>query len=310
MTEAIEHRENNPVEQTLTFFATAGPVSAAGEHAYLLEDLPHEVGALCRTVQGLMVHLFWAQRYGLQPSPQRQAEVQLRTTAAKLARIRDLDPRPLEEARALDKRLVGNCRDFSLMLAAILRYQGVPARARCGFGRYFLPHRYEDHWVCEYWNTSRGAWQLVDAQLDKLQCDTLKVAFDPLDVPRDQFVSGGEAWHLCRSGHADPDAFGIQHMHGLWFVRGDLVRDVASLNKVELLPWDAWGLIEGRDEDMSPEDMALLDQAAQLTSADVPDWPVLRQLYDGEARLRVPGTILSHGQGGPQVVELHGMERA
>jgi hypothetical protein len=31
------------------------------------------------------------------------------------------------------------------MLTSILRYQGIPARTRCGFGKYFLPGHFEDH---------------------------------------------------------------------------------------------------------------------------------------------------------------------
>ncbi len=75
-----------------------------------------------------------------------------------------------------------------------------------------------------------GDWS---TQLDAFQCAELKIAFDPLDVPRDQFIVGGQAWKLCRSGQADPDQFGIFDMHGLWFVRGDFLRDVAALNKTE-----------------------------------------------------------------------------
>ena len=63
----------------------------------------------------------------------------MRWVARQLAAIAALDPRPLAEARLLERRLVGNCRDFSVLLAALLREQGTPARARCGFGRYFLP---------------------------------------------------------------------------------------------------------------------------------------------------------------------------
>ncbi|WP_456781864.1 transglutaminase domain-containing protein [Bradyrhizobium sp. USDA 3315] len=37
------------------------------------------------------------------------------------------------------------CRDFSLMLCSVLRHHGVPARIRCGFGRYFAPHPFHDH---------------------------------------------------------------------------------------------------------------------------------------------------------------------
>ena len=146
---------------------------------------------------------------------------------------------------------------------------------------------------CEYWNATQQRWVLVDAQLDEFQCDALHVPFDPLDVPRDQFIVGGKAWQLCRSEMADPDAFGIFDMHGLWFVRGDFVRDVAALNKVELLPWDGWGIIEAQDEHLTEDDLAFLDHVASLTCADVPEFARVRRLYESDARLTVPPTFPS-----------------
>jgi hypothetical protein len=44
----------------------------------------------------------------------------------------------------------------------------------------------------------------VDAQLDELQREVLKIPFDPLDVTRDQFIVGGRAWQMCRSGSGYP----------------------------------------------------------------------------------------------------------
>jgi hypothetical protein len=35
-----------------------------------------------------------------------------------------------------------------VLAAAMLRAQGTPARARCGFGGYFGSGAFEDHWVC------------------------------------------------------------------------------------------------------------------------------------------------------------------
>jgi hypothetical protein len=186
----------------------------------------------------------------------------------------------------------------------MLRYQGVPARARCGFGRYFIPHHYEDHWVVEYWNASQQRWVLVDAQLDELQCRELAIQFDPLDVPRGQFVVGGKAWQLCRTGQADPEKFGIFDMKGLWFVRGNFIRDAASLNKVELLPWDSWGIIESTDKGLTPQDLDWLDNLAVLTCGDVPEFDRVRELYEGDDRLKVPTTIRSYTQAGMQEVDL------
>ena len=57
----------------------------------------------------------------------------------------------------------------------------------------------------------------------------------------DRFLTGGQAWQMCRSGGANPDDFGIFDMRGPWFMQGDLVRDFLALNKVEILPWDPWG---------------------------------------------------------------------
>jgi hypothetical protein len=270
----------------------------------MFRNLPSDVSALRDVVQGLVVHVFWAQRYGLTLPADREQELQIRSVSEKLKQIRKLSDSPLTKPRPLDARLVGNCRDFSLMLCAMLRHQGVPARARCGFGAYFEPNHYEDHWICEYWNTSEQRWTIVDAQLDSFQREKLDIGFDPLDVPHDQFLTGGKAWLKCRAGEADPDTFGIFEMHGLWFVRGNLIRDLASLNKMELLPWDCWGLIEKDDKELSEKDTTLLDKVATLTLADNSRFNEMQSIYENETSLRVPTIIRSYLKTGVQTVEI------
>jgi hypothetical protein len=292
--------EKDPTE----YYMFQGAITDPGSSVGLLDSLPPDISELCRIIQGVLLHIFWAERYGEKLSEDRQQEVNLRHVSKMLARIRELDDRPLASARPLQKRLVGNCRDFSVLLCSMLRHQGVPARARCGFGTYFLPGHYEDHWVCEYWSAGEQRWVMVDAQLDGFQREALTIDFDPLDMPIGKFMSGGKAWEMCRSGHADPDLFGIFDMHGLWFVRGNLVRDLASLNRLELLPWDSWGLMEGEDKDLSPEDCALLDCAATLTLADNASFLAMHDFYDGEPRLRVPATFRSYSTSGVQTVHL------
>lgn len=284
------------MNSTLTYFTQHGRMSDPGVYLSLFENLPTSIADLVKLVQGVTIHVFWAERYGLKVPPERMDELQLRSVERRLARTMELDPRPLDEPRPLDKKLLGNCRDHSLLLASMLRNQGVPARARCGFGAYFMPDHFEDHWVTEYWNDSQGRWILVDAQLDALQCDVLKIPFDTLDVPRDQFIVGGMAWQMCRSGERDAEKFGIFDMHGLGFVRGNLVRDVASLNKMELLPWDCWGIILTEQLDNSA-DLFLLDEIASLSAGDVPDFETLRAHYECEPRLFVHGTLLSYVNG-------------
>ena len=285
---------------SLTYYACHGPISDPGAHSALFDALPDDVADLARVVQGITIHVFWAERYGYKFPPQRAVELQLRTIEKRLAQTIELDPRPLLEPRALDKKLLGNCRDHSVLLAAMLRQRGCPARARCGFATYFLPDHYEDHWVTEYWNRGQNRWVLVDAQLDNFQAETLGIDFDPLDVPRNRLLVAGQAWQMCRSGAADPEKFGIFDMHGLDFVRGNLVRDLAALNKVELLPWDCWGIILDEQID-SPDGLSLLDRVASLTTGAELDLDAVRSTY-ADPRLRMDGKLLSYVDGGMEQI--------
>ena len=290
-------------DDPLTYYAQHGPITNPGKFSRQFADLSHEIPELCQIVQGFLLHIFWADKYGVTPTKARRADVWIRHVERLLARGQEIDPGPLTKTRSPANRLIGNCRTFAVLLCAILRSQGVPARARCGFARYFAKSKHEDHWVCEYWDSTRHKWVMVDAQLDDLQCQALQITFDPLNVPGDQFLVGGKAWQLCRSQRADPATFGIFDMTGLWFVRGDLVRDIAALNKVELLPWDGWGLIEGQDQDISQADLAFLDQIA-AASVDETDYPTVRALYTADTRLLVPEVIRSYTESGVQSIDV------
>jgi hypothetical protein len=286
---------------TLTYFAQQGPMSDPGAQVSLFQSLPASLTELVKLVQNVTIHVFWAERYGFKIPPERMDELQLRSIEHRLARTIELDPSPITEPRPLDKKLIGNCRDHSLLLASFLRHQGIPARARCGFGAYFLPDHFEDHWVTEYWNQKEARWVLVDAQLDSLQCDAMNIPFNPLDVPRDQFIVGGKAWQMCRTGGQNPDKFGIFDMHGLGFVRGNLVRDVASLNKLELLPWDCWGVILNEQID-NPEDLSLLDKVAALTDDEILEFETGRKCSESDPRLFMNGNLFSYVSG--RMIEL------
>jgi hypothetical protein len=186
----------------------------------------------------------------------------------------------------------------------MLQSQGIPARPRCGFATYFEPGLYIDHWVCEYWNEAEQRWIFVDAQLDVVQQNILKTTFNTLDVPRDQFIVGGAAWKMCRGGQADPDRFGIFDMHGMDFVKGDFLRDVAALNKMELLPWDCWGMILTEHDTLPPDDLSMLDQLAELTYTDAPAFDTVRQIYESDPRLRVGDSIQSYVNGSMEHIAL------
>jgi hypothetical protein len=280
-------------------------MTALGAHADEFAAIPRELASLCEVVQGALIHRDIAPwLYGITLSEKQRDDGHLRPVEQMLTRIHELDSRPLTIAREVGKRLPSVCRHFSLMLCAMLRHQGVPARPRCGFGAYFTPGKFEDHWVCEYWNAGEKRWVLVDAQLDAIQRKALKIDFNTLDVPRDRFIIAGDAWQMCRSGRAEAAAFGLTHAHlqGLWFVAGNLLRDLASLNRMEMLPWDVWGMMDMNDEAITDEKKALLDRVAALTLADDAAFAEVRAIYESDDRLRVPPVVFNALRNAPEKI--------
>ncbi|MEU8607379.1 transglutaminase-like domain-containing protein [Actinoplanes sp. NPDC048791] len=269
-----------------------GVMTAAGKYAGLLDGLPAHAAGIARVVQGLLIHEFWADAYGVTLAEPDRDRVNLRRVEQVLDAVSARDDRPLDVPRAPEQRIATNCRGFSVMAVALFRARGVPARARCGFGTYFKPGWFEDHWVAEY--LDGGRWKLLDAQIDGLQRRHLGLDFDLTDVSRDQFVIAGDAWTRTRAGQAGPDRFGLTMINeaGAWWIAANLMRDAAALDKMELLPWDLWGAMP---EPADTVDVALFDELAAATAE--PSMADVRRLL-ADDRLRVPAEVFNvqHGR--------------
>ena len=279
-------------QTALAFYTEPATMTSAGEYAPLLDGLPDDIPALAGVLQGLVVHEHMARGYGVTLSHADRASVHTRPAELLLAQIMERDSRPLNVARQPGDRLPGNCRHFTVLMTTLLRAQGTPARARCGFGGYFGTGWFEDHWVCEYWNTGQERWILVDAQIDDTQRGWFGIDFDTADVPRDGFLVAGQAWMQYRSGAADPAKFGLSHMKesGDWWIAANLMRDAAALRNIELLPWDVWGAMPGPDNPMGSDLTALFDRLAAVTQTPDAAFAELRTLCEDD-RLRVPPTV-------------------
>jgi Transglutaminase-like superfamily len=287
------------------YYKHDGPMTALGAHADEVGALPKDIASLCEVVQGVLIHRDIAPwLYGITLTEKQRDDGHTRPIGQMLTRIHELDSRPITSARDVGHRLPSVCRHFSLMLCSILRAQGVPARPRCGFGAYFTPGKFEDHWVCEYWNAGEKRWILADAQLDAIQRKALNINFNPLDVPRDRFIIAGDAWQMCRTGGADPNKFGLTHVQlsGLWFIAGNVLRDLASLNRMEMLPWDVWGAMDMNDEAITGEKKALLDRVAALTLASDDAFADVRAIYESDDRLRVPPVVFNVLRNAPEKI--------
>ena len=270
-------------------FRTPVGMSDPGIWALQFAALPDDAGGLARVLQGLLIHEHMPDFYGVTLSDRQRGEPHVRGAEQILERIAVHDPRPLSQARPPGERFAGCCRHYTLMHVAMLRNKGIAARARCGFGAYFVKDMFIDHWVTEYFDEAQQRWILVDSQIDAPQRATFGIDFDTMDVPREKFLVAGDAWRLCRDGKADAQAFGVLDMFGLWFVASNVIRDVAALNNREMLPWDVWGAMTLVDAEI---DLAFIDRLAALSSRpdDAPEG--LRTAYD-DSRVTVPSTVFN-----------------
>ena len=247
---------------TLDHYTTHSALTDPGPYAALVESLPSDVPALCGTLQGLLIHEAWIGKHGLDLQNFLGQSRETLPVARRLEQILAIDALPLGVARPSASRALSTCRDFALMLCCVLRQHGVPARVRCGYGRYFASNPYQDHWVCEYWAAAERRWVMVDAELDEMHRDHLAFDFDPTDMPRTAFTTGIEAWKLCRDGTIDPRQLGHGRVTGLFFARLNLVRDLLALARIETSAWDSWRAAREEDHVLDDATLSFCDRIA------------------------------------------------
>ena len=289
-------QDSTATADILDFHTQHSALTSPGRFTHRYDDLPGPVAELCRVVQGLAIHEYVAEPfYNITIPESRKWESHIRPAETMLERVFGLADQSLIMPRPPKQRLVGVCHHFMLFLVSMLRARGVPARARCGFGAYFNPGFFEDHWVCEYWNEEDERWVLADPQFDEVWRKNLKIRHDVLDVPRDQFLVAADAWTLCRTGRADPAKFGIfkGDLRGFWFIATDLIHDLAALNNVELLPWDVWGAMPQPNTELTSEQLAFFDELARLTSTPEGNFLELRERFQNDQRVRVPPVVFN-----------------
>ncbi len=112
---------------------------------------------------------------------------------------------------------------------------------------------------------------------------------------------------LCRDGRADPETFlvdpglEIEDTRDWPYLIHNLVHDLATLNKMEMLLWHEWGLL-GKEPFES--DLALLDRAAALTLSAGETFSEVRSIYETTPGLKVTAAVKSYSPAVPEPLEV------
>jgi len=264
----------NPEPATLEFYKEHSVITNPGRYTYLYKTLPETVPQLSQVVQGLLLHEFHTNRYGVNLSEQRKKEARLREVENIIQRAMELSEKPLIQPRNPENRVISNCRDYAVLMCSFLRDKGISARVRVGYAIYFEElHQY--HWICEYWNQEKSEWVQVDAQLDDVQKRYYEIDFDPFNVPSGKFLYAGEEFEIVNK---DSDDF--------YSVKRSLIQDLAALNKIEAELWDTASFMD-IDEHQNSEMSNLLHRIVEITTSPYDRLPELRTIYENHSELRI-----------------------
>ncbi|MFC0628566.1 transglutaminase-like domain-containing protein [Kribbella deserti] len=234
--------------------------SDPGQYTGLIDALPSDLPGIGEVVRNLLIHYRGG---GIEFTGDRLAEIDNRWIDTLIGVDQSRNGDPLAVPREPFNRVVGCCRDFTLLTVAALRHKGIPARSRIGFATYFAAEFNHDHVVTEYWNGDRWVW--ADTQLDPADGGV----FDPLDLPPGTMISAAQVWTDYRRGLVDPELYGAtDEFKGAWFIRDYVYLELAHRMRDELLLWDIWGEMSA---DL-PADLTATDElAALLLAADAGD---------------------------------------
>lgn len=267
-----------------SFYASQSIYSKPGPYREILMRGGVEPKSTALWISSFMQHPRGAESEERGFGPEQSSDLELRSVAEILSVAVKRD---LLEGDSAQPKVGGVCRDFALLAVSRFRQRGIPARLRVGFADYLVPGYWEDHWLCE-WHDG-GRWKRLDVEFAAIG----EVSFDTLDVPRERFLTASEAWYRIKDEPEIAKRFGVSSLDlgGEWFVAGSLFREIAALRRLELKPWDYWGL----SKDLSPVSTELsqlawttFDQlASRLENADVDgdgepeavaDWPLPKRV--------------------------------
>lgn len=256
---------------------------------HMVTNISKDIKTIAAYTQNILLHEQWSEAYGVQLDDERRREPWIRSFEEKLIYLNKLGYTHVSEQKSNENKMIAICRDFSVVAAALCREAGIPARARCGFASYFETGKYIDHWVLEYWSQDKKRWIMADVQLDDIQQKALRLPFDPLEVSGEYFITGPEAWRMCRKGELNPELFGIFKWWGYDYLRCNLILDINSLLGIPMQPWDMWeGYKTAPIEAWDEQDYEVMDELSKLALNVDNNFEALYKFVQTHDKIKVP----------------------
>ncbi len=285
----------------LEHYRETGPFTYAGAYGEYFRSLPEDIPVLGRLVCGQVIHRVTLAEgntnanasllYGdmaRYPWHRMRCEDDIFLTApAMAAELFRLDSRGFVPDRQVEHKLVLTCRYVSVLMCAILKAKGIPARSRAGFAPYFHEGVSMDHWINQYYSEPQNRWVTFDAD-GFYQEGGMPLA--QYDMPKGSFHWAAEAYLAVRRGQADGRRFlyadGLGTC-GLPALVRYLVYDFHALMNHEITYTFLPSYLDGRLDKLTEEELRELDRLAELLTDPDGNFHALCQLWEQERKFRI-----------------------
>lgn len=213
----------------------------------------------------------------------------LLTAPAMIAELLRLDSRGFIPNRAVENKIVVTCRYVSVLMSAILKVKGIPARSRSGFAPYCFPGVSNDHWINQYWDTNENRWISFDA--DGFYND---LEFNQFDIPDENFNWAAETWLGIRSGKIDGNKIVYASgFRGLKAAIRAVFYDFHSLMNNEISYNFQPQYVSNKFELLTETDFAEIDELAKLLTEPDKNFDKIQEVWRNEKKFRIlNGTLI------------------
>ena len=192
---------------------------------------------------------------------------------AMLSELLKRDTNGLTIERKPEERLVVACYHHALLLASILRSQGLAVRMRAGFSRYFEKQaniRF-GHVVCEVWDEEENRWIMVDPDRNYN------------NVSHKQFEFSSQAWQNFRKNQLPDITYTSSLGKGSRTILKILLLDQAFVLNDERGYWHTPSFLFANDfsvDELNKRQIEIIDKIALLLNEPGNHIDELRRLYD------------------------------
>lgn len=294
-------------KEILNFYRKTSLYTDLGFYTNFAKNLPNDIKELCLLQRMQIIHpivfknntlrnskkSFWGDMTQISDNCLLREDDVLPTAVGMLAELLRKNSEYSLNRQAKDKIFV-TCRGQAILLAAILKAKGIPARVRSGFANYTNNDEiYWDHWITEYFDRTNGKWILVDADC----CCNDNIDFDIYNIPQNKFLTAAEAWGMFRSNKMDSLKLG----HAYYGTKDKMLEtlitalfyDFHCLMNDEIIYLHFPKFLREKNFELSEDDFGEIDDLAMLLLCPDKNFKDVCEIWNNHSKFRimVGGTV-------------------